>query len=117
TALGAGDVHANIEGALVARKLNAGARVVVRTAGESWSESLASVLGNFVALEPNKLAAGSLALAAIGTEMLGHFRTGDALLRALRHVVRPRASWAGLTIDEPHHRGAVLLAAFPAHPP
>ncbi len=104
-----GDSRANIEAALVARRLNPGIRIVARTAQDNISRLLTERLSNFVAYEPSRLAAGALALAASGGEVIGHFHVGGRLVRVLRRPVDAGSRWLGAAIKELGRHGVVVL--------
>ena len=104
-----GDSRANIEAALAARRLNPGIRIVARTAQDNISQLLTDRLTNFVAYEPSRLAAGALALAASGGEVIGHFHVGERLVRVLRRPVDGGSRWLGAAIKELGRHGVVVL--------
>jgi Trk K+ transport system NAD-binding subunit len=104
-----GDSRANIEAALAARRLNPGIRIVARTAQDNISQLLTDRLSNFVAYEPSRLAAGALALAASGGEVIGHFHVGGRLVRVLRRPIDSESRWLGSAIKELGRHGVVVL--------
>jgi Trk K+ transport system NAD-binding subunit len=104
-----GDSRANVEGALAARHLNPSVRIVARTGEHNISELLSSLLGNFVGYEPNQLAAGALALAALRAETVGYFRLEGRLLRVIRHRVRAKDGFMGRRIREVSSHRLVVL--------
>ena len=90
-----GDARANLEAALAARKSNPAIRIVARAAQDNINQLLSTLLGNFVAFEPSRLAAGALALAASTGDVVGHFRLHGRLVRVLRRQIDPED---GLTL-------------------
>ena len=104
-----GDSRTNVEAALAARRLNAGIRIVARTAQDNISQLLTERLSNFVAYEPSRLAAGALALAACSSEVIGHFHVGGRLVRVLRRPVEAGSRWQGAAIKELGRHGVVVL--------
>ena len=108
-----GDPHANIEGALAARKVKASIRIVSRAGDHHLMELLSSALGNCVAYDPNRLAAGALALAALGAEIVGHFHLEGRLLRVIRHRVVAGDPWVGTSAEEANAHGVVVLEHLP----
>ncbi|HEY2512393.1 MAG TPA: NAD-binding protein [Polyangiaceae bacterium] len=108
-----GDPHANIEGALAARKAKAQIRIVSRAGDHHLMELLSSALGNCVAYDPNRLAAGALALAALGAEIVGHFHLEGRLLRVIRHRVVAGDPWVGASAEEANAHGVMVLEHLP----
>ena len=104
-----GDSRTNVEAALAARRLNPGIRIVARTAQDNISQLLTERLSNFVAYEPSRLAAGALALAASGSELIGHFHVDGRLVRVLRRPVEAGSRWQGAAIKELGRHGVVVL--------
>jgi Trk K+ transport system NAD-binding subunit len=96
----ASDERANVAGAFAVRRLNAEARIVIRSAQADLNDLLAAQLGNFVAFEPMQLAAPAFALAALGVETIGLFRVHGRIVRLRRHAVGHDAAWNGRTIAE-----------------
>ena len=105
----AGDSRTNIEGALAARRLNAGIRIVARAAQDNISQLLTQRLENFVAYEPSRLAAGALALAAASGEVIGNFRVDGRLVRVLQQEVDPSNRWLGVAVKELGRHGVIVL--------
>jgi Trk K+ transport system NAD-binding subunit len=104
-----GDPYANIEAALAARKLHPSIRIVARVAEQNLNALLASVVGNFVGFEPNRLAVGALALAALHSETVGYFHLDGQLLHVVRHEVTAGDSWLGMSVDELNAHGLLIL--------
>jgi Trk K+ transport system NAD-binding subunit len=109
-----GDAYANIEAALAARKLNPSIRIVARVAEQNLNALLASAVGNFVGYEPNRLAVGALALAALRSETVGYFHLEGRLLHVVRHEVAAGDVWIGMRVDEVNAHG---LSVLDHHPP
>src|ERR1700677_286087 len=109
-----GDPRANIEGALAARKLSPSLRIVSRAAAPHLNELLADLLAIFGADEPNRLAGGALALAALGDEIVGHCHLDGRLIRVLRHKVGAGDPWAGAAVERANAHGVVVLEHQPA---
>jgi Trk K+ transport system NAD-binding subunit len=110
-----GDTRANVEGAFAARHLSSSLRIVARI-GEHY-ELLAGVLGNFVGYEPNRLAAGAIALAALRSELVGYFELEGHLVRVVRHQVREGDPLVGARIRDVSTHGLVVLEHRPAGAP
>jgi Trk K+ transport system NAD-binding subunit len=104
-----GDARVNIEAALAVRKLNASVRIVGRTAEHHINELLSDLLGNFAGYEPNRLAGGALALAALHAETIGYFRLDGRMLRVIRHRIRSGDRWIGMPVGQLTTHGVVLL--------
>jgi Trk K+ transport system NAD-binding subunit len=108
-----GDPHANVEAALATRKLNPGIRIVARAAQDNVNQLLTTLLGNFVAYEPSRLAAGALALAAARGEVIGYFRVEGRLVRVLRRRVDPDDRWQGADVRQLGRHGLFVLDHVP----
>jgi Trk K+ transport system NAD-binding subunit len=107
--LAAGDARVNIEAALAVRKLNPTVRIVGRTAEHHINELLSDLLGNFAGYEPNRLAGGALALAALRAETIGYFQLDGRVVRVIRHRVRAGDRWLGMPIGQLSTHGVVVL--------
>jgi Trk K+ transport system NAD-binding subunit len=81
------DESTNIETAIVIRRLNPKARLVVRSGKQNLNELLQQKLDNFIAFEPTELPAASFALAALGEETLGFFTVGERQMRVMKQRV------------------------------
>jgi Trk K+ transport system NAD-binding subunit len=112
-----GDAYANIEAALAARKLNPHIRIVARVAEQNLNALLSKAIGNFVGFEPNKLAVGALALAALRSETVGYFHLDGQLLHVVRHEVAPGDTWIGMRVDEINSHGLLILEHLAAAQP
>jgi Trk K+ transport system NAD-binding subunit len=110
-----GNTRANIEGAFAARHLSPSLRIVARI-GAHW-ELLAGLLGNFVGYEPNRLAASSIALAALHSELTGYFELEGHLVRVVRHVVLDGDPFIGARLRDVSTHGLVVLEHRPAGAP
>ena len=112
-----GDAYANIEAALAARKLHPGIRIVARVAEQTLNTLLASTLGNFAGFEPNRLAVGALALAALHSETVGYFHLEGQLLHVLRHQILAGDPWLGMRVDDLNAHGLLILQHHSAPTP
>jgi Trk K+ transport system NAD-binding subunit len=115
-----GDARTNVEAALAARRINAAVRIVARAGQESVNDLLATLVGNFVAYEPERLAAGALALAASPADVVGTFHIDGDLVRVRRERVGAGSRWHGAEIRQLARHGVVVLdheSAGPAPPP
>jgi Trk K+ transport system NAD-binding subunit len=108
-----GDPHTNIEGALAARRVDSSIRIVARAAKQNLDELLSTLLGNFAAYEPDRLAASSFALAALGADVVGYFRIDDRLVRVICRSVTARDPWLRRPVDQVNGRGLVMLQHLP----
>jgi Trk K+ transport system NAD-binding subunit len=104
-----GDPRVNVEAALAARRLNAAIRIVARAPQDNINQLLSSLLSNFVAYEPGRLAAGALALAAARGEVIGYFRVDGRLVRVLRREVTAGSPWGGAALKQLGRHGLVVL--------
>ncbi|MFN3926447.1 MAG: potassium channel family protein [Pseudanabaenaceae cyanobacterium] len=77
------DETANIEGAIAARRLNPGIRIVVRSSQTNLNQLLKDQLGGFVALDPIELPAAAYAVAGIASDTYGLFDIGEQSLRVV----------------------------------
>ena len=84
----------NAETALAIRQLNPHTRLIVRSAKTNLNQLLSQQLGNFIAYEPTKLPAHSLAIAALGTSALGFFNLNGSWLRVTQERVSPQHPWS-----------------------
>jgi Trk K+ transport system NAD-binding subunit len=108
-----GDARANVEAALAARKLNASIRIVARAGQDNINNLLSGLLGNFVAYEPSRLAAGALALAASRGDVLGYFHLQGRLVRVVRRKIEAGSRWCGAAVKRLAHHGLVVLDHAP----
>jgi Trk K+ transport system NAD-binding subunit len=104
-----GDARTNVEAALAARRLNASIRIVARAAQDNVNELLATRVGNFVAYEPGRLAAGALALAATPAAVIGSFRIDGHLVRIRRETIDPGSRWQGAEVRQLGRHGVFVL--------
>ena len=88
------DERANISGALAARSLNPGVRLVIRSSQTNLNERLDQRLGNLMALDIAELPATAFTLAAIGDETVGLLSLDGAFLRVVEKRVGPGDHWA-----------------------
>jgi Trk K+ transport system NAD-binding subunit len=113
-----GDARTNIEAALAARRLDAAVRIVARAGQDNVSDLLGRLVGNFVAYEPNRLAAGALALAAARAEVVATFHLDGDLVRVRRERIEAGSRWQGAEVKQLARHGLFVLdhAAAPAAP-
>jgi Trk K+ transport system NAD-binding subunit len=83
------DENDNIQTAIIARRLNAQIGIVVRSSRQNLNQLLKQQLGNFLALEPTELPAGSFALTGLDKGTLGLFQVGDRRLRVVEQAIQP----------------------------
>jgi Trk K+ transport system NAD-binding subunit len=105
----------NVSTALLARKLNPSARIVVRMFNQNLLGRLGAAVKNTVALSVSGLTAPLLALTAVTGDVLGAFRVDDGPRQVSELVVAANSSLAGKPIAEVArvHR-LVALAHTPA---
>ena len=105
------DESANIEGAIAARRLNPGIRLVVRSAQTNLNQLLKVQLGGFVALDPTELPAATFATAGIASDTLGFFAIGDLSLRVVEQELTPKdMQWLDLPAHNLHRRQHRLIS-------
>ena len=104
-----GNPRVNVEAALAARRLNAAIRIVARARQDNINQLLSELLSNFVAHDPERLAAGALALAASQGEVIGYFRIDGRLVRILRRKVVPGGRWGGKAVHQLERHGLEVL--------
>jgi Trk K+ transport system NAD-binding subunit len=104
-----GDARANVEAALATRKLSPTIHIVARAGQDNINEMLSTLLGNFVAYEPGRLAAGALALAASNGETIGYFRVEGRRVRILRRRVLAGDHWQGSAVRQVERQGHFVL--------
>lgn len=106
------DESANIEGAITARRLNPGIRLVVRSSQANLNELLKVQLGGFVALDPTELPAAAFATAGIGSDTLSFFAIGDLSLRVVeRELTAKDTQWLDLPAHNLHRRQHRLISS------
>src|SRR5262245_9075089 len=88
------DERANISGALAARSLNPGIRLVIRSSQTNLNDRLDQRLGNLMALDIAELPATAFTLAAIGDETVGLLSLDGEFLRVVEKQIEPSDSWA-----------------------
>jgi len=88
------DERANISGALAARSLNPGVRLVIRSSQTNLNERLDQRLGNLMALDIAELPATAFSLAAIGDETVGLLSLDGEFLRVVDRRIGPGDRWA-----------------------
>lgn len=89
-----GDERANISGALAARSLNPGVRLVIRSSQINLNERLGQRLGNLMAVDIAELPATTFSLAAMGDETVGLLSLHGQFLRVVDRRIGPRDGWA-----------------------
>ncbi len=104
-----GDVRTNVEAALAARRLDASIRIVARAAQGNINQLVSKLVGNFVAYEPSRLAAGALALAASPADVIGSFRVDDHLVRVRRERIDAGSRWHGAEVKQLGRHGLFVL--------
>ena len=103
----------NVSAALVARRINAEARIVVRMFNQSLIPRFGSVVKNVVALSVSGLIAPLLAMTAATGEALGAFKLDSGPQQVSELVIPDDAELAGRTVAEvtgQHHLAALALA-------
>jgi Trk K+ transport system NAD-binding subunit len=105
----------NVSAALVARRLNPGARVVVRMFNENLVTRLGGSVRNMVALSVSGLTAPMLALTAVTGDALGAFKLDDGPRQVSELVAAEGSELVGRRIaDLAREHGLVPLALVPA---
>ncbi len=105
------DESANIEGAIAARRLNPGIRLVVRSAQANLNQLLKEQLGGFVALDPTELPAAAFATAGIASDTLGFFPIGEHSMRVVERELTPKdVQWLDLPAHNLHRRQHRLIS-------
>jgi Trk K+ transport system NAD-binding subunit len=75
--------RANISGALAARSLSPGIRVVIQSSQTNLNERLSQQLGNMMALDIGELPVTAFSLAALGSETVGLLSLKGRFLRVV----------------------------------
>jgi Trk K+ transport system NAD-binding subunit len=88
------DERANISGAVAARSLNSGIRLVIRSSQTNLNDRLTQQLGNLAALDVAELPATAFTLAAIGNETVGLLALDGQFLRVVEKRVEATNPWA-----------------------
>jgi Trk K+ transport system NAD-binding subunit len=88
------DERANISGALAARSLDPGIRLIIRSSQKNLNESLNQRLGNLIALDIADLPATAFSLAAIGHETIGLLSVDGEFLRVVEKRITAADQWA-----------------------
>jgi Trk K+ transport system NAD-binding subunit len=83
----------NIETAIAIRQLNSQTRLVIRSGQSNLNKLLFQQLGNFIAFEPTQLSTPALALAALGSEILGLFDLDGQQLRVVKRQIKSNDPW------------------------
>src|SRR5262245_23552545 len=105
----------NISAALVARRLNANARVVVRMFNQNLITRLGGAVKNMVALSVSGLTAPMLALTAVTGDVLGAFKLDDGSRQVSELVAMEGSELVGKRIAElAREHDLVPLAYIPA---
>jgi Trk K+ transport system NAD-binding subunit len=108
----------NVSAAMVARRLNPTARVVVRMFNQNLVARLGGALKNTVALSVSALTAPMLALAAVTGDALGAFRLDDGPRQVSELEIADGSDLAGRAVaDVARDRGLTPLALAPAAGP
>lgn len=102
----------NVTTALLVRKLNPTARVVVRMFNQNLVDRLGGAMKNTVALSVSGLTAPLLALTAVTGDTLGAFRLDDGPRQVSELVVADSSSLAGKPIAEIAREHHLLPLAF-----
>jgi Trk K+ transport system NAD-binding subunit len=108
------DSRVNIEAAMAARRIKASIRIVARAAEHSLGDLMSSFLGDFVCYDPSQLAAGAFALAALRSDVIGHFHVEGRLVRVLRHLVGPDDPWLHVPVGKILRHETLILRHEPA---
>jgi Trk K+ transport system NAD-binding subunit len=109
------DESINIETAIAARRLNASACLVIRSARTKLNQLLQSQLGNLIALEPTEITANAFAIAALGKGTLGLFNIKNYWFRTAEQIVQPKDSrFENLPIYR-LHKQTYRLISFSSH--
>ena len=95
-----GDDLVNISTAMLARKLNPTAKIVVRMFNQNLIDRLGGAVKNTVALSVSGLVAPMLALMAVTGDALGAFKLEDGPRQVSEVLVGEGSSLIGMTIDE-----------------
>jgi Trk K+ transport system NAD-binding subunit len=102
----------NVTTALLVRKLNPTARVVVRMFNQNLVDRLGAAMKNTVALSVSGLTAPLLALTAVTGDTLGAFRLDDGPRQVSELVVADSSNLAGRPIAEIAREHRILPLAF-----
>jgi Trk K+ transport system NAD-binding subunit len=102
----------NVTTALLVRKINPTARVVVRMFNQNLVERLGAAMKNTVALSVSGLTAPLLALTAVTGDALGAFRLDDGPRQVSEIVVASNSSLAGKRIADLAREHRLLPMAF-----
>lgn len=106
-----GDESANIEGAIAARRLNPGIRIVVRSAQSNLNELLKNQLGGFVALDPTDLPAAAYTVAGIASDTLGLFDLEHQSVRVIeRELSAQDLKFVDMPVQNLHKRNLRLIS-------
>ncbi|MFO0824909.1 MAG: TrkA family potassium uptake protein [Gemmataceae bacterium] len=111
-----GDDLVNISTAMLARKLNPAAKIVVRMFNQNLIDRLGGTVKNTVALSVSALVAPMLALAAVTGDALGVFKLEDGPRQVSELEIGPESNLIGKTVGEVAQlHQLVPLALTPAH--
>jgi len=106
-----GDESANIEGAIAARRLNPGIRIVVRSAQNNLNELLKDQLGGFVALDPSELPAAAYTVAGMASDTLGLFDLEQQSVRVIeRELTAQDLKFVDMPVQNLHKRNLRLIS-------
>lgn len=105
---------ANVETAIVARRLNPQIRIVMRSSRQNLNQLLKQQLREFIAFEPTELPAPAFAMAGLQAGILGSFNIGDYRFQVVEQVVQPNDyRFDGLAAISLHKRAYRLLSYLP----
>ncbi|MCE9563726.1 MAG: NAD-binding protein [Planctomycetes bacterium] len=111
-----GDDLLNISTAMLVRKLNPTARIVVRMFNQNLIDRLSGAVKNTVALSVSGLIAPMLALTAVTGDTLGAFKLEDGPRQVSELAVAAGSSLIGMTIGDVAQQNQLVPLAFtPAH--
>lgn len=82
------DERSNIAAAFAARRVNPGARLIIRSAQQKLNRLLAERLGNLVAVEPHEFSARAFAVASLGDSTKAKFDLNGTKVQVVTHVVQ-----------------------------
>lgn len=102
----------NVTTALLVRKLNTSARVVVRMFNQNLLNRLGGAVKNTIALSVSGLTAPLLALTAVTGDALGAFRLDDGPRQVSELVVSEVSSLAGKRITDLAHEHRLIPIAY-----
>lgn len=107
-----GDDLVNISTAMLARKLNPVAKIVVRMFNRNLIDRLAGAVKNTVALSVSGLVAPMLALSAVTGDALGVFKLEDGPRQVSELVVADGSDLVGRTVNDIAHENHLVALAL-----